>query len=242
MSENLKKKTGKKKKVSDKNESRQTSEFNNENSEHSTTFYLHATALVGSRLLGKVLRFYNGIFGIEPEDKAKIHRHMGSQYLKKGNYTKAVNSLRDWARLEPGNVEALFELAKAMKAANKTKPAINVYSKILEIDPNNVDALYSKTRLFFKRKDFEKALENFPKLEKLASDNPDVLYLMAMSYSRLDKTQEAITVLKKAIEVDEDEIRYYQNLGFLYERTGKNDEAAKCFSRVMELEDEQYDD
>ncbi|MCG8634121.1 MAG: tetratricopeptide repeat protein [Desulfobacterales bacterium] len=214
-----------------------------EASELTPLFYYHAALTVGKKMVNGILDVYNGIFGIGAEDRARIYRNISTHYLKKGQYAKAVNSLKEWARLEPDNTAPLFELARAMVKSGKFKPAVNVYAKILAREPENIEALYAQTRLFFKRKEFEKALvENVPRLEKTAPANPDVLYLVAMVYSRTDRLEKAIETLQRAIELNEDEIRYHQNLGFLYERLGKNEEAARCFSRVMELEDEEYED
>jgi len=210
-----------------------------ESAETSTIFYLHAMSMFGGRILGGMINAYNSLFGLSAKDKATIHRNVSNHYIRKGMHPKAINSLKEWARLEPKNTEALYQLALALSADGKTKPAITVLDKLLKIDPKHIDAIYRKCRLQLKRKEFAEAIEGLEVLRESDSGNPEIYYLLGMTYSRLEKEAEAIAAMEKAVELNDEESKYFQHLGFLYERVGESEGAARCFSRVMELEDDE---
>ena len=213
-----------------------------EPSEPSTIFYLHSLLLFGGRLLNRTLNFYNSLFELSPIDKAKIYRNISNHYAQKGLHERALNYLREWARLDATNPEAHFHLGIGLASSGNHKGAIRAFDQVLKLKPGHKGALHRKSGIYLKLKDYPEASEVLKQLIELAPDNPKAYYLLGIALDRLDEIDPAIDAMKKAAELDPEEIKYYQHLIFLYERKEDHTQAAQCFSKVMELQREQDED
>jgi tetratricopeptide (TPR) repeat protein len=231
-----------KKKLKDKGVGDRGKVFAKEPTQPPTLFYLHSLLLIGGRLLNKTLTFYNNLISLNDRDQAIIYRNISNQYLDKGFYQKAIETLQAWSRLDPNNPEARYHLALALEKTGKRKQAILVINEVLKLKPQHREAIYLKSKLQLKRKEYKEAIASLESLCAMDPDNADTLYLMGVAYSRLDDLEKAIETLKKTIELNPEVSKYHQYLGLIYERSGKQKEAAKCFSKVMELEEQGEED
>ncbi|HIJ76387.1 MAG TPA: tetratricopeptide repeat protein [Deltaproteobacteria bacterium] len=210
--------------------------------EPSPMFYLHSLLLVGGRVLSRLLDFYNSFFDLTHRDRAKIYRNISVHYMKKGQTEKAIEHLKEWARLEPVNPEAQYQLAIALVGAENYKSALGVINKVLKLDPGHKGAIYRKGTIYLKLKAYQEAIEAFEQFLNLHPENAKAHYFLGIAYAHTEQLDKAIETLKKAVELDPPEIKYYQHLGFLYERKGDHKEAASCFAKVMELEQAEEDE
>ena len=208
-------------------------------SEPSTIFYMHSLLLFGGRLLHRMLGFYNSLFELTPTDQAKIYRNISNHYARKGLHEKALDYLKEWARLDGSNPDAHFHLGIGLASSGNFKGALRAYDKVLKLAPNHKKALYRKSGICLKLKDYQMAVKTLKQLVDAAPDNPKGYHLLGIAYDRMNEIDPAVDAMIKATELDPDEIKYYQHLGFLYERKEDHTQAAKCFSRVMELQREQ---
>jgi tetratricopeptide (TPR) repeat protein len=208
----------------------------------STIFYLHSLLLFGGRMMHRVLGFYNSLFDLTPTDKARIYRNISHHYGNKGLNDKALDYLKEWAKLEATNPDPHYQLGIALAASGDYKRAMRSYEAALKLNPNHKGAIYRKSSLCVKLKDYKGAVEGLDQLIKMDPDNAKAHYLMGISFDRMDEVDKAIEALQKAAELDPEEIKYHQHLGFLYERKEDHKQAARCFSKVMELQREQEDD
>lgn len=210
-----------------------------EPSQPSTMFYVHSLLLFSGRLLHRVLDFYNGLFELTPADKTTIYRNISTHYANKGLHEKALDYLREWARLDASNPDSHYQLGIALASSEDFKGAMRAFDKVLKLNPDHKGAMYRKGELCFKLKDYKGAVQGLGQLIKLAPDNPKAHYLVGIAFDRMDEIDKALKAIQKAVELDPEEIKYHQHLGFLYERKEDHKQAAGCFSRVMELQREQ---
>ena len=203
---------------------------------------MHSLLLFGGRLLHRVLDFYNSLFDLTPPDKAKIYRNISNHYAQKGLHDKALDYLREWARLDASNPDSHYQLGVALASSGNFKKAIRAFDKALELRPNHKGAIYRRSGLCLKLKDYQGAVDGLEQLLKAVPDNHKAHYLLGIACDRMDEIDRAIEAIQKAVELDPEEIKYLQHLGFLYERKEDHKQAARCFSRVMELQQEQDED
>ena len=210
----------------------------------SSLFYLHSLLLICGRLLNGVLSFYHGLFALSSRDKAKIYRNISTQYLNKGLNQKAIETLKEWARLDSTNPDAHYHLAVVLETVGKWKQAVIVLNRVMKLNPAHAEALYLKGKIQIKRKNYEDAVSILESLLKIDPDAADVYYLLGVTCNRMDNIEKAISAMEKACELDPEDSKYLQYLGLLYERSGRQKEAATCFSKVMDLEDrgDEYED
>ena len=135
----------------------------------STIFYMHSLLLFGGRLMHRTLDFYNSLFDITPTDKARIYRNISIHYANKGLHDKALDYLREWARLDPDNPDPHYQLGVAQAAAGNLKKAVRSYEATLKLSPTHKRAMYRKAALCLKLKDYEGAVETLKELDRLRS-------------------------------------------------------------------------
>lgn len=209
-----------------------------EGSDPTPMFYLHSLLLIGGRVLSRLLDFYNSFFDLSGRDRAKIYRNISIHYVNKGQMEKAVDHLREWARLEPANPEPHYQLAIGLVGVENYKSALGMINKVLKLDPTHKGAIYRKGTIYLKLKAYQEAIEAFEQFIEAHPGHAKAYYFLGIGYDHTNQLDKAVEHLKKAIELDPREIKYQQHLGFLYERKGDHKEAAACFSKVMELEQE----
>ncbi len=210
-----------------------------EPSQPSTMFYVHSFLLFGGRLLHRVLDFYNSLFDLTPADKATIYRNISNHYANKGVPEKALDYLREWARLDASNPDSHYQLGIGLVSSGDLKGAMRAFDKVLKLNPDHKGAMYRKSELYLKLKDYKGAVKGLEQLIKIVPDNPKAHYLLGIACDRMDEIDRALKAIQKAVELDPEEIKYHQHLGFLYERKEDHKQAARCFSKVMELQREQ---
>jgi len=218
-----------------------TKKTDDERSGHSTTFYLHAMLLFGGRLLHKALNFYNSLFELSTQEKAKIYRNISTHYANKGQYEKSLDHLKEWVQLEPTSYEAHYQLGLALSATGNSGSAIRSFNKVLTMNPTHKGCIYHKSVLLLKMKNFQDALHGFQTLSE-TTDNAKLYYNMGIAYDGLNQIDLAIQSLEKAVSIAPDEIKYHQYLGFLNVRNDDHKKAATYFTKVMELEREQNEE
>jgi len=211
---------------------------NDDGSGPSTTFYLHSLLLFGGRLLHKVLNAYNSLFELNTQEKAKIYRNISTHYAKKGLHDKAIDSLKEWVRLEPTSLDANHQLGLALAAAGRRNEALRFFEKVLKLQPEHKGALFHKSSLMLKMKEYQNAVSGFEKVSAM-TENPKVFYLLGIAYDKLGEVEKAIEAMEKAVSLDPNEIKYNQHLGFLNVRKDEHQKAAEYFTKVMELEHEE---
>jgi len=204
----------------------------------STTFYMHSALLFGGRLLHKILNAYNSLFELTPQERAKIYRNISTHYAKKGLHDKAIDSLKDWVRLEPKSLDANHQLGLALAAAGRAKEALRFFEKTLTLQPEHKGALFHRSSLLLKMKEYGKAIAGLEKVSTM-TENPKVYYLLGVGYDKLGELDKAMAAMEKAVSLEPNEIKYNQHLGFLNVRKDEHKKAAEYFTKVMELEHEE---
>jgi len=198
-------------------------------------YYLHAILLLAGRFLTKTLDMYTGMLGLNKRDRAMIFREIGTDYMEKGLYPKAIHSFQQWCIVEPANPESHYNLALALSATGKNKQALSTLNKVQVLDPQHTGALMHKSKLLLNTKKYTEAAAG---LESLLQSNPDdsgAHYLLGMAYERMGNTDKAIHVIARATQLAPNVSKYYHRLAVLYGRCDKHTEAAYCLARIREL-------
>ncbi len=210
----------------------------------SFVYYFHYLLLCAGRMLGMVLDFYNSLFDVTAQDKAKIYGNISTWYAGKGNRENALHYAKKVAFADPGNPEAHYRLGVALASAGQPKNALSVFDRVLELKPAHRGAIARKSSLLLKFKDFAGAASCLEKAVAMSPGKAHIHYLLGIAYEGLADLDQAIASMEKAIELDPEDVRYHQHLGFLNVRREDHATAAKSFTRVMELEreldDEEY--
>ncbi len=82
------------------------------------------------------------------ENAAKVHYNMGNSYVKKGEYTSAVQEYKEALKQLPNDADTYYNLAFVYDQYLKdSKTALDYYQKYLELEPEATDQDVVKERI-----------------------------------------------------------------------------------------------
>ncbi len=120
---------------------------------------------------------------------------------------KAIAAYEQLAKVNPGDTEAQFALAKLYEESNNFDQAKQYLAKVLAADPNYVQALLASGRVDIKSGDPQAALDPLNKALSLSIqfDNQeqkgDILHVLGIAYQRLNKPEDALRNYEQALEI-----------------------------------------
>ena len=76
------------------------------------------------------------------------YSNMGSVYLRKGDYQRAIKNYLEAVRIAPSYVVAYYDLASAYEAINSLEEAVSAYEKAVSLDPEFWSARFKLGKLY----------------------------------------------------------------------------------------------
>ena len=175
---------------------------------------------------------------------ARPHRNyfkLGAAFYWAGYPDQAIPYLDETVRTSPGNWKALLALARIHYEAERWKPSLENFQRVLDIRPDHEDALLGAGEVSLKLNDLpggekflRKAVEQDPK-------NADAANQLGLTCARQSKVAEAKQWFEKAIAIHRDHTGAINNLGVLYAELGQSNDAIAAFRYGIEVapEDEE---
>ena len=175
---------------------------------------------------------------------ARPHRNyfkLGAAFYWAGYPDQAIPYLDETVRTSPGNWKALLALARIHYEAERWKPSLENFQRVLDIRPGHEDALLGAGEVSLKLNDLpggekflRKAVEQDPK-------NADAANQLGLTCARQNKVAEAKQWFEKAIAIHRDHTGAINNLGVLYAELGQSNDAIAAFRYGIEVapEDEE---
>ncbi len=120
---------------------------------------------------------------------------------------KAIAAYENLTKVNPGDIDAQFALAKLYENANNFDAAKKRLAQVLAADPKNVNALLASGRVDVRAGDDQAALDPLNKALSLAIqfDNQeqkgDVLAAMGLAYQDLNKLDDAMRNYQEALDI-----------------------------------------
>jgi len=152
--------------------------------------------------------------------------------IKKGDFKKALKSLKKELELEPNNVELLYKMGNLYHEANKTNKAIQYYEHAVKLNPNHIDALYNLGLSCEKVKNNNKAKECYKKIIRLHPSYIDSWKGLNNADSLYEKM---IKIYKNIIGIDPYDLDGWEGLGDFYYGIKDYDKALVCYEKAVEL-------
>lgn len=194
---------------------------------------------------------------------AKAYNQLALVYMDDGSVYgrfKATIELEKALKLEPKNVEFLFNQAMLNLKKGFTRTAERQFKKITEFDPANYSAYYQLALLkeeemlhyqdmisvapgsdgiifmdSFARKLHEQAADYYKMAIAVNPKFSDVYYRLALIYYEFDNYEEMIQLLESAVKIIPDDKNCHLFLGFAYQIKGRFDQAASEYQMSQQL-------
>lgn len=133
-----------------------------------------------------------------------LHSHLGLVYYESGEYLKSRDSFLNAAKLNPEDMDTLFNLALAQKKIGDIEGAIASYKKVAEVQPESIDTLYNLAGCYKDSMQYEKAIEAYHLVLQVAPENPAANNNLAYVYHLTGAREKAVFYYQKVLEYKPD--------------------------------------
>ncbi|QHS55151.1 tetratricopeptide repeat protein [Mucilaginibacter sp. 14171R-50] len=140
-------------------------------------------------------------YGQSKED-AKTLTDQSSTLNKQGKYAEAVQKGQEAIKVDPDNIEGLYQLSLGLINLEKGKEAIPYLERIIKLNPNLPAAYDALGNTYYQNNQKEKALEYFLKGVKVDPNFQRFHYSLAIIYYNQNKYAEAEASAIQALKLN----------------------------------------
>lgn len=160
-------------------------------------------------------------------------------YLQKEDYSHAISDLDRLIRLEPKNVEALYDRGWAHLDNEQYELAIQDFDQGLKLKPESAALLYSRATAYDDKGEYDLAIQDYDQAVRIKPDFSNAFHNRANSYRHRGDYDQAIQDYDRAIKIRPDYALAFHNRGITEFLQGQFVAAASDFSRNVDLEPQQ---
>ena len=172
-------------------------------------------------------------------NSALLHNFCGICNATLNQLDIAILAYKNALSIQPGFIDAHYNLGVASKANQDFKQAEMSYMKVLKLAPNHVEALNNLGGIYLDQQNFEKALNYFNQAIANNSKHLEANFNRANALRDSGQLKIAITAYEKVLELNADFPLALTSLGEIFKRQGKLKEAIKLYQKALDI-DPQY--
>ena len=160
--------------------------------EYAQTCYDIASSSKDNSYLEKSVIALEKLKNLQPQ-QASVYAHLGKLYSLLGKNEKAVKSLTEYIKLQPGSFSAYESLAEIYEQNKDYKAAADVYAPLIEKGILDADLIIKILSLYQKLNDVSMVDALFQKSKDFLNDEA-VLIAFAGAYVSMDKSDKAESI------------------------------------------------
>jgi len=146
--------------------------------------------------------------------------NVGNTIIFIDNLDESITYFDRVLEIEPDNVDALFNKARALGQLDKSDEGMSYVEKVLEIDPDNVDVLTFKADELLRVDKIEEGMPYLERVLEIEPDNVDALFLKGIVLSEQDSYHEAFSYYDKVLQINPNHILAEANVKLLLKAIG----------------------
>ncbi len=154
---------------------------------------------------------------------------LGAAFYWAGYPDQAIPYLEEVARRHPENWKAYMALARIHHEAERWKPALEAYERVLAIRPRHADALVGSGEVSLQLNDLAGAEKFLREATDAEPANADAANQLGLALARQNRSAEAKQWFERAISIKRDHTGAINNLGVLYAEQGQREDAIAAF-------------
>ena len=163
------------------------------------------------------------------------HNLTGVALARQGRFADALEEFRRACRAEPGNVEAHYNLAKALKDCGKLDESIEAYRHTLSLNPNAAAAWNNVGNLLKERGKLDEAAGAYRHVLRLEPKSAEVWSNYGALLQEKKDFDGAIEAYRTATRLSPGLADVWRNLGSALYEAGAPREAIEPFERALRL-------
>ena len=133
----------------------------------------------------------------------EAHRVLGSIYIQKRQYDKAISESERAVALDPNGADAYMDLGKALNFSGRSEEAIPVLEKALRLNPFPKDSYFVLLGAVYRNTgDYEKALAMSEKAVEMSPDHLSAHRNLAAIYIYLGREEEARLEAEEVLRIN----------------------------------------
>jgi tetratricopeptide (TPR) repeat protein len=159
---------------------------------------------------------------------------LGAAFYWAGYADEAIPYLDEVVRRDPENWKALFALAQIHGDAERWKPALENYQRVLAIRPDHGGALLGAGEAYAKLNDPQAAEKLLRRAMASDAKNADAANQLGLLLAKQDRAAEAKQWFERAISIDPAHTGAINNLAVLFTQLGQTNDAIAAFRYGIE--------
>ena len=158
----------------------------------------------------------------------------GMVNLQTGRGPDALENFKTALRIEPLNVDAYRELARAYEVLGKTQDAEQAHKSAISMRPRSWASHKNAAIFYMEHGRYEDAETHFKKVINLTPDNYSAYSNLAALYLSTGRSRDAIPLLQRSLSINKT-ARAYSNLGTAHYFQKDFQQAAQNYERAVQL-------
>ncbi|MDD3402965.1 MAG: tetratricopeptide repeat protein [Hespellia sp.] len=139
-----------------------------------------------------------------------------NSYINKGDFTRAMDSVRLFLDLYPDNEEGYLARASIYAGKGQYKRAISDMDHLIEISPDSAEYYLQRGCLYILLNDYDSAQADFDQAITLDDTNQELLLLIAQIYCEKEDYPSALTIYDRYLLAYPDSAEIYAQEAYLY--------------------------
>lgn len=165
-----------------------------------------------------------------------------TDYLKKGDYTHAIEAYTECIRLDPRSATAFHARGYAHYASHDDDRAILDFNEAIRLEPQYGDGFRDRARAYEDKNDYEHAIQDYAQAIRIKPSEYILLYDRAYDYQRVGEYALAVADLDELVRRFPQSADAFRDRGVAYLYSGHLVEAQQDISRAVELNPRGYYD
>jgi Flp pilus assembly protein TadD len=171
----------------------------------------------------------------------RAQRNLGSLYVERKEYARAVPHLDAALKLFPGDPRTLRNLAYAHQQLGNIEMALDLFMRATRIEPDNIDTRNNAGLCLMALNRDAEAVSILQDAARLRPGDADVASNLGIALCKTNRVDEAIAVLKDSARQHPAIATLHNNLGIALNMKGARDEALAEFREALRI-DPSHDD
>jgi tetratricopeptide (TPR) repeat protein len=147
----------------------------------------------------RALELYEGLANLT--NNALYHRKLSSLYMKRKDYSKAIESFQNLLQIEPTDMNSLLQMARAWIELGDLDKSEEKFRELIQLDPSNGTLRLMLGMLLETQSRTEEALEHYLQIESDSSAYYDSMGLRLKALHGLDQKQQLLEHLEKSVSL-----------------------------------------